>query len=596
MRGGTLVARLLPQLEHTMIQLRGTAIAVGVALLLTLAPTPRAQAAAREPVRGRHGMVASAHHLASEVGVDVLRRGGNAVDAAVAVGLALAVCYPVAGNLGGGGFMLIRFPDGRATAIDYREMAPAAATRNMYIGADGNVVPQSSSVGYRAVGVPGTPAGFGLAVEKYGRWSWARLVEPARRMAATGFVVDLREQRSLDDEADKLAMFADSNRIFLRSGRPYREGEVLRQPEIASTLSRMQRRGWREFYEGVTARRIAADMRAHGGLVTLEDLKGYHAKERTPLRTSYRGHQILSMPPPSSGGVALIEMLHMLEAHDIAALGHGSSASLHLLAEVMRRAFADRAEYLGDTDFVKVPVDVLTSAEYAKRRAVSIDPRRATPSTEVGPGDTGTVRESMQTTHYTVVDRDGLVVTNTYTLNLGYGSGVVATGTGVLLNNEMDDFAAKPGTANEFKLVQKESNAIAPGKRPLSSMTPTIVLDEKGEFWFAVGSPGGPTIINTVLQVIINVIDHRMDIQAAVDAPRIHHQWLPDRIVREPFGMPRDVEQVLTGFGHTVVDRADLADSWRPYLGDAHAVMIERGTGVRLGASDARNGGKAIGY
>lgn len=579
-----------------MTRFRGTTTAVAVAMLLALIPAPAARAAAREPVRGQHGMVASRHELASQIGVDVLRRGGNAVDAAVAVGLALAVCYPIAGNLGGGGFMLIRFPDGRATAIDYREMAPAAASRDMYIGPDGNVVPKSSSVGYRAVGVPGTPAGFGLAVEKYGRWPLARLIEPARRMAAAGFVVDLSEQRNLEDEADKLAMFADSNRIFLRNGRHFREGEVLRQPELAATLGRMQRRGWREFYEGVTAQRIAADMKANGGLVTLADMKAYVARERTPLRTTYRGHEILTMPPPSSGGIALIEMLHMLEPHDLAALGPGSSASLHLLAEVMRRAFADRAEYLGDTDFVKVPVEVLTSVPYAMRRASSIDPRRATPSTEIGPGDVRISHESEQTTHFTVIDRDGLVVTNTYTLNLGYGSGVVATGTGVLLNNEMDDFAAKPGTANEFKLIQKESNAIAPGKRPLSSMTPTIVLDEKGEFWFAVGSPGGPTIINTVLQVILNVIDYRMDIQAAVDAPRIHHQWLPDRIVCEPFGMPRDVEQVLEGFGHKVENRADIADSVRPYLGDAHAVMVERGTGVRLGASDARNGGRAIGY
>lgn len=541
-------------------------------------------------------MVASRHELATQVGVDVLKQGGNAVDAAIAVGLALAVCYPIAGNLGGGGFMLIRFPDGRVTAIDYREMAPAAATRNMYIGTDGEVVPKSSSVGYRAAGVPGTPAGFGLAAEKYGRWPLARLIEPARRMAEAGFVVDLSEQRNLDDEADKLALFADSNRIFLRNGHPYREGEVLRQPELAATLRRMQRRGWREFYEGVTAQRIDADMRAHGGMITLADLKAYRAKERVPLRTTYRGHEIITMPPPSSGGIALIEMLHMLEPYDLSNLGHGSASSLHLLAEVMRRAFADRAEYLGDTDFVKVPVDVLTSVPYALRRASTINVRRATPSSEIGAGDVRVAHESDQTTHFTVVDRDGLVVTNTYTLNLGYGSGVVATGTGVLLNNEMDDFAAKPGTANEFKLIQKESNAIAPGKRPLSSMTPTIVLDEKGAFWFAVGSPGGPTIINTVLQVIVNVIDYGMDIQAAVDAPRIHHQWFPDRIVREPFGMPRDVEQILLGYGHAVVDRADIADSIRPYLGDAHAVMIERGTGMRLGASDARNGGRAIGY
>lgn len=579
-----------------MRRLLGLATALAVTVVLALAPAPSARAAAREPVRARHGMVASTHPLASQVGVDVLRRGGNAVDAAVAVGLALAVCYPVAGNLGGGGFMLIRFPDGRVTAIDYREMAPAAASRDMYLGPDGNVVEDSSSVGYRAVGVPGTPAGFGLAVEKYGRLPWATLVEPARRMAMTGFPVDYREQRNLADEAEKLGKFADSRRIFLRDGRPFMEGDTMRQPDLAATLGRMQRRGWREFYEGVTARRIAADMRTHGGHVTLDDLKHYRAKERTPLRATYRGNEIITMPPPSSGGIALIEMLHMLEPYDVAGLGAGSSASYHLLAEVMRRAFADRAEYLGDADFVRVPVDVLTSVPYAARRAATIDPRRATPSAEVGAGDVGVRHESDQTTHFTVVDADGMVVTNTYTLNLGYGSGVVATGTGVLLNNEMDDFAAKPGTPNAFNLIQKESNAIAPGKRPLSSMTPTIVLDRQGRFWFALGSPGGPTIINTVLQTIINVIDHRMDIQAAVDAPRIHHQWLPDRIVCEPYGMPRDVQDALTALGHTVVNRPNIADSWRAYLGDTHAIMVEPGTGMRLGASDARNGGRAIGY
>jgi len=576
--------------------IRIVAIAVALALLPSIPAVPSARAASREPVRARSGIVASTHPLASQIGVDVLRKGGNAVDAAVAVGLALAVCYPVAGNIGGGGFMLIRFPDGRATAIDYREMAPAAASRDMYIGPDGNVVPRSSSVGYRAVGIPGTPAGFGLAVEKYGRWKWSRLVEPARRMAVDGFAVDFREQRNLDSEAGKLALFADSKRIFLRNGRPYREGEILRQPELAATLGRMQRLGWREFYEGATARRIAADMKANGGLITLADLASYRARERTPLRTKYRGCEILTMPPPSSGGIALIEMLHMLEPHDLEALGFGSSASLHLLAEVMRRAFADRAEYLGDADFVKVPVDVLTSDEYARRRMKSFDRRRATPSAEVGPGDVRAGHESDQTTHFTVVDSDGLVVTNTYTLNLGYGSGVVAAGTGVLLNNEMDDFAAKPGTANEFNLIQKEANAVAAGKRPLSSMTPTIVLDREGNFWFALGSPGGPTIINTVLQVILNVIDHGMDIQAAVDAPRIHHQWFPDRLMCEPYGMTRDVKQALTEFGHTVFDRSEIADSWRPYIGDTHAVMIERGTRIRLGASDSRNGGMAIGY
>jgi gamma-glutamyltranspeptidase/glutathione hydrolase len=540
-------------------------------------------------------MVASAHGLATAVGVDVLRRGGNAVDAAVAVALALAVVYPVAGNLGGGGFMVIRLADGRATAIDYREMAPAAAHRDMYLDAKGDLVADASTVGYRAAGVPGTPAGLALALEKYGSMKWTDLVEPARRLAEGGFTVDRREERFLESEADKLVKFADSAKIFLKNGKPYREGETLRQPDLARTLERMQKRGPREFYEGETARLIAEDMRASGGLITLADLKSYRAKEREPLRGRYRGHEVITMPPPSSGGIVLLEMLQMLEKFDLAESGFGSSLTIHLQTEAMRRAFADRAEYLGDADFVDVPVARLLSPEYAAARAATIDPNRASTSAEVGPGLAAARHESEQTTHFTVVDAAGNVVSNTYTLNLGYGSGVVARGTGVLLNNEMDDFAAKPGTPNAFGLVQRESNAIAPGKRPLSSMTPTIVLDRDGQFWFALGSPGGPTIINCVLQVICNLVDFRMELQQAVDAPRVHHQWLPDRILIEPF-MPGDVKAGLERRGHQLHDRARIADSPRIFIGDVHAVMVEPGTGVRLGASDSRNAGVAAGF
>jgi gamma-glutamyltranspeptidase/glutathione hydrolase len=540
-------------------------------------------------------MVATTHALATAVGVDVLRRGGNAVDAAVAVALTLAVVYPFAGNLGGGGFMLIRTADGRTTAIDYRETAPAAASRDMYLDAKGELVKDSSTVGYRAAGVPGTPAGLGLALEKYGTLRWADLGEPARMLAERGYPVDARDLRQLKGDEEKLAKFPDSRRIFLRDGRPYAEGELLKQPELARTLERLEKRGPREFYEGETARLIADDMKANGGLITRDDLRGYRAKEREPLVGTYRGYRIVTMPPPSSGGAVLLEMLNMLERYDLASSGFGSSATIHLEAEAMKRAFADRAEDMGDADFVKVPVEKLISKDYAAARAATIDLAHATPSSAVGPG-LEVARESDNTTHFTIVDAKGNVVSNTYTLNLGYGSGVVARGTGVLLNDEMDDFAAKVGVPNAFGLVQKENNAVAPGKRPLSSMTPTIVLDKDGAPWFALGSPGGPTIINTVMQVIVDVVDFKMDIQAAVDAPRIHHQWLPDQIRFETFGMPADVQAALLARGQTLDEKSRTADAVKRVIGDCQAIMIEPGTGVRLGAADSRYPGVAMGY
>ena len=551
-----------------------------------------ASASSRDPVRAPRGMVASTNKLASEVGVDILKRGGNAVDAAIAVAFALAVTYPAAGNLGGGGFMMIRLRDGRTTAIDYREMAPLAATRNVYLNREGNLIEGegSSTIGYRAAGVPGTVAGMALALRKYGsgRLTWAQLAEPARRLAANGFTISHQFARSLRGSNELLGRYADSKRIFLNNGRYFREGDTLRQPELAATFARLQRGGAREFYEGETARLIAEDMRRHKGLMTLADLRGYEAKERTPLRTTYRGYEVVSMPPPSSGGAVLIEMLNILEGYDLRRMNWASSEKYHLMTEAMRRAFADRAEYMGDADFVKVPIAGLIDKSYAERQRASINPERASTSEEVRAGRPAGY-ESEETTHFTVVDAAGNAVSNTYTLNLGFGSGVTAKGTGVLLNNEMDDFAAKPGTPNAFGLIQGERNAVAPRKRPLSAMTPTFVLRKDGTLWFTIGTPGGPTIINTVLQAIINIVDHDMDIQQAIDSPRIHHQWLPDEIAHEPYGLSADTQRALAARGHKLSARLR-------YMGDAHGIMIEEKTGVRLGASDARNEGVAVGY
>jgi len=547
---------------------------------------------AREPVRARHGMVASTNEVASRVGVDIMKRGGNAVDAAIAVAFALAVTHPAAGNLGGGGFMMIRLKDGRTTAIDYREMAPASSHRNVYLNKDGNLIEGEggSLVGYRAAGVPGTVRGMELALKKYGsgKLTWAQLVEPARQLAGAGFTVTYELARSLYSNREYLSKYGETKRIYLKNGQFYKEGELFRQPELAATFARLQRFGPNEFYEGETARLIVADMKRNNGLMTMEDLRGYVAKERTPVRGNYRGHEIISMPPPSSGGAVLIEMLNILEGFDLQKSEASSSERYHLMAESMRRAFADRAEYMGDSDFVKVPVQGLIDKSYASTLRATINADRASTSAEVRAGRPAGY-ESDETTHFTVVDAQGNAVSNTYTLNNSYGSAAVAKGTGMILNDEMDDFAAKPGTPNMYGLIQGERNAVAPKKRPLSAMTPTIVLRKDGSLWFTVGSPGGPTIINTVLCIITNVVDYEMNIQQAIDFPRIHHQWLPDELVGEPFGLSGDTQRALTSRGHTLGKLR--------YLGDAEGIMIEEKTGMRLGATDPRRSdGQAVGY
>ena len=540
-------------------------------------------------------MVASASGLASQVGVDIMKRGGNAVDAAVAVGLALAVVYPEAGNLGGGGFMLIRLADGRSTAIDYREVAPVLASRTMYLDKSGNVIKGASLVGYRAVGVPGTVAGFALAQRKYGKLSWRQVLDPARRLAADGFVVSPALAQSLRDAAQTpLGRFAESRRIFLRHGKAFQAGEVLRQPDLAATLERLETNGPQEFYTGHTARLLARDMAAHGGLVTLADLRRYRAVERKPLRGTYRGYGVLTMPPPSSGGVALLEMLNILERHDIGGMGYQTAATDHLLVEAMRRAFADRSAFGGDPDFVRVPVRGLISKAYAAQADKTIRSAEATPSAKIGHGQP-LAYESPETTHFSVVDAQGNAVSNTYTLNFLYGSGVTAVGTGVLLNDEMDDFSSRPNTPNGFGLIQGENNAIAPRKRPLSSMTPTI-LTLNGKLLLVLGSPGGPTIINTVLQVIVDVVDHHMTLAQAVAAPRLHHQWLPDLIRYEPGAVPPPVRTRLEAKGHRFAPEVG-AFPGSPTWGDAEGILVDPVTGERGGASDPRSkDAKAVGY
>jgi gamma-glutamyltranspeptidase / glutathione hydrolase len=532
-------------------------------------------------VRARHGMVVTRERHATEIGVKVLESGGNAIDAAVAVGFALAVTHPFAGNIGGGGFMLIRFADGRTTFLDFRERAPGAASRNMYLDAAGKAT-EDSTIGYRASGVPGTVRGLEHASQKYGKKAWADLVRPAADLAANGFTLSYAQAQSLRGAARNLSRFPESNRIFLRGGKFYEPGESFVQPDLARTLDRIARLGAKDFYEGETANLLAKDMREHGGLITLEDLKDYKAIERRPLTGTYRGYSIISAPPPSSGGVGILQMLGVLEGTGFEKAGAGSAAAVHYMTEAMRRFFADRSEHLGDSDFVKVPLTSLLDPRYIQKLRASIDPERATPSSEIHAAKF-TGHESIETTHYSVADGDGNIAIVTYTLNGGYGSKVTATGLGFLLNNEMDDFTAKPGSPNMYGLLQGEANAIAPHKTPLSAMSPTIILKD-GKPFLALGSPGGPTIINTVLEVIVNVIDFGMNVQDAVNWPRFHHQWMPDELRMEP-GYSPDTIALLEKRGYTV--KATRAQ------GEVAAIAFN--TGWLEGAPDPRTEGTAGG-
>jgi gamma-glutamyltranspeptidase/glutathione hydrolase len=505
--------------------------------------------AASEPVRSRAGMVVTVEPHATDVGVAMLENGGNAVDAAVAVGFALAVTHPSSGNLGGGGFMLVRFANGRSTFIDFRERAPALASRDMYLDQKGQPT-KESDIGYRASGVPGTPHGLELALRKYGTKPWGEVLRPAWQLASQGIEVSYGLARSLKANRERVSRFPESNRVFLRDGRFYEPGEVFRQPDLARTLSRLMKLGIKDFYEGETAHLLASDMRAHGGLLTLDDLKHYQVVERAPLVGSYRGCSILTAPPPSSGGVGLLQILGMLEGTGFEKGGAGSALATHYMAEAMRRYFADRSRYLGDPDFCTVPKTGLLGRNYIAQRRATIDPAKATPSADIAPGSLP-AHESEQTTHYSIVDRAGNAVAVTYTLNGSYGSGVTVAGTGVLMNNEMDDFSAKPGALTQDRMAYSgDANAIQPHKTPLSSMTPTIVLRD-GKLYAVLGSPGGLTIINTVVEVLVNLLDFRMNVADAVAQPRFHHQWLPDRLQMER-GFSPDTVDLLKSRGHEV--------------------------------------------
>jgi gamma-glutamyltranspeptidase/glutathione hydrolase len=556
------------------------AVVVVVLLLLLLAAGMPAWAA--QPVRGRHAMVVARESHATRAGVEVLRAGGNAVDAAVAVGFALAVTHPPAGNLGGGGFMLVRLADGRTTFIDFRERAPQAASRNMYLDSAGKPT-EDSTIGYRASGVPGTVRGLEYASQKYGKKPWAEVLRPAIELASKGFPVSYGTAQSLRSSARALSRFPESKRIFLRDGKYYEPGETLVQPELARTLERIARLGARDFYEGETARLLAKDMAEHGGPITAADLKNYTVKERQPLTGSYRGYSIVTAPLPSSGGVGILQMLGVLEGTGYEKAGAGSATAVHYMTEAMRRYFADRAEHLGDGDFVKVPLAGLLDANYILKLRKSIDAERATPSSQVRAG-VFTGREPAETTHYTIADSEGNIAAVTYTLNGSYGSKVTAAGLGFLLNNEMDDFAAKPGEANMYGLIQGEANAIQPGKTPLSAMTPTIVLRD-GKPYLALGSPGGPTIINTVLEVMVNVMDFGMNLQDAVNWPRFHHQWMPDELRMEP-GYSPDTVALLEKRGYTVKRVSEQ--------GEVAAIRFVNGW--LEGAPDPRTEGTAEGY
>ncbi|SDA59681.1 gamma-glutamyltransferase [Sinorhizobium sp. NFACC03] len=580
-----------------MLSFRLKSLPVTLFLALSLAP-PEGRAASPEPIKAEHGMVVTAQHLASDVGVAVLKSGGNAVDAAVAVGYALAVTYPTAGNIGGGGFMTIRFKDGRTTFLDFRERAPQAATKTMYLDGKGDVIKGLSTDGYLAVGVPGPVMGFEVARSRYGTKPLAELIAPAIALAKDGFVLEEGDVSTFEGRAERLAKDPAAAAIFLKpDGKAFAAGEKLVQTDLAASLSSIAEKGPDAFYKGAIADQIVKASSEKGGVLAKADFERYAVRELEPVKCNYRGYDIVSSPPPSSGGVIICEILNVLEGYPLSYMGYGAADTVHAMIEAMRHAYVDRNTSLGDPDFVENPIAKLTDKAYAKEIRAKIDPFRAGVSATLIPKGFG---ESKETTHYSIIDDEGNAVAVTYTLNGSFGAGVVAPGTGILLNNEMDDFTSKPGVPNLYGLIQGEANAIAPGKTPLSSMSPTIISKD-GKPFMVIGSPGGARIITITLEAILNVIDHGMNIQEAVDAPRIHHQWLPDKVFMEPYALSPDTRKLLSAMGHNV----QIDESWTIW-GQATGILvggeslsdIGAGGGARYnGAVDSRIGaGAARGY
>lgn len=568
-------------------------LAIAMALPLLSSPTLHAdepsifsQMATAQPVWAKHGMVASQEMLASRTGVEILKQGGNAVDAAVAVAFSLAVTLPRAGNIGGGGFMLVHLAkENKTIAIDYREMAPSKAKKDIFLDEKGDAVAKLSREHGLAVGVPGTVMGMSLALEKYGTMTMAQVTAPAIKMAQEGISVSPDLAVSLAGLKRRMSQWPSTAAIFYKAdGSDYQVDDILKQPELAHSLQLIAEKGTKGFYEGETAEKLVKAVQDAGGIMTLEDLKHYKAVEREPVRGQYRGYEVVSMPPPSSGGVHIIEMLNVLQQFPIDEFGHNTAQTIHVMAEAMKHAYADRSEYLGDPDFYTVPVKQLTDKDYAQKIASQIALNKTTPSSEIKPGNLAPY-ESDQTTHFSVVDKWGNAVSNTYTLNFSYGSGLVAKGTGILLNNEMDDFSAKPGTPNGYGLVGGDANAVEGNKRPLSSMSPTIVMKD-GKPFLVTGSPGGSRIITTTLQIIMNVIDHGLNIAEASNAARVHHQWLPDEL-RVETSLNRDTISLLEAKGHKV--------NVQSAMGSTQSIMVtEQGI---FGASDLRHSGsEAVGY
>lgn len=564
---------------------------IATALVLTFSGV---QAASQAPVAGENGMVVTAQHLATHVGVDVLKAGGNAVDAAVAVGYALAVVYPAAGNLGGGGFMTVQLADGRKTFLDFREKAPLAATADMYLDKDGNVVPGLSAKGHLAVGVPGTVSGMELALSKYGTLKRAQVIAPAIKLAENGFALDQGDIDMLHSATEEFKKDQDLRGIFLNKGEPLQVGQKLVQRDLARTLREISAKGTDGFYKGWVAKAIVDSSQAGKGIIAQADLDKYQTRELAPIECDYRGYHVVSAPPPSSGGLVICQIMNILEGYPMAELGYGSAQGTHYQIEAMRHAYVDRNSYLGDPDFVQNPVEHLLDKNYAAKLRAAIEPQKAGDSTAIKPGVAP--HEGSNTTHYSIVDKWGNAVSVTYTLNDWFGAGVMASKTGVILNDEMDDFTVKVGVPNMYGLVQGEANAIAPGKAPLSSMSPTIVTKD-GKAVMVIGTPGGSRIITATLLTILNVIDYKMNIQEAVNAPRFHQQWMPDSTNLETFALSPDTQKILESWGHKFAGPQDANHLAAILVGAPSLDGKPVGNNRFYGANDPRrNTGLSLGY